>query len=153
MPIQHEQPPGIDFEVALHRWPRSWQVKKFAIVQKISEDLEAARRSRILRACKKKFWKLAAWQSRGARTVFVLEDDDIQNTSEHLVAEALLLAEQNVSDKRPDEIYLVTTYSDPWYGHIMRIDDKTYFDFSYETQHDRYWEIKPASLIDAIRPV
>jgi hypothetical protein len=151
MPILREQPPGVEFEVSLHRWPRSWRVKKFAIVQNIKEDLETARRARTLRACEKKYPKLAAWQERGARTVLILEDNDIQNTGDHLVADALLQAEQHVGCNRPDEVYLVTTFSDPWYGHVIRIDDKTYFDFSYETQHNRYWEIKPGSLIDALR--
>jgi hypothetical protein len=145
MPILHERPPGIDFEVSLHRWPRSWRVKRFAIVQKINEDLEAARRARILRACEKKYPKLAIWQSLGARTVLVLEDNDIQTTGDHLVADALLAAEKTVSCNRPDEVYLVTTFSDPWYGHVIRMDGKTYFDFDYETQHNRYWEIEPAS--------
>jgi hypothetical protein len=151
LPVQWERPPGIDFEVSLHRWPRSWRVKKFAIVQKIDEDLEAARRARILRACEKKYPKLAAWQNQGARTILVLEDNDRQVSNEGLVADALLLAEKNSSFNRPDEVYLVTTFDDPWYGHVIRIDDKTYFDFAYETQHNRYWEIKPAELIDIMR--
>jgi hypothetical protein len=153
LPILRERPPGIEFEVTLHRWPRSWHVKKFAIVQKIDVDLETARRARISRAREKKYPKLAAWQSKGARTVLVLEDNDIQNTGDHLVAEALLLAEQNVTCNRPDEVYLVTTFADLWFGHVIRIDDKTYFDFDYETQHNRYWEIEPASLVDALRRV
>jgi hypothetical protein len=114
---------------------------------KIGIDLEEARRARILRACEKKYPKLAAWQSRGARTILVLEDDDIQNTGDHLVADALLRAEQSIDCERPDEIYLVTTFSDLWFGHVIRVDDKTYFDFTYETQQDRFWEIQPNSLI------
>jgi len=153
MPIQREQPPGIDFEVSLHRWPRSWRARQFAIVQNTSEDLEIARRARILRACEKKYPKLAVWQDQGAKTVLILEDIDVQNTGDHLVADALLLAEQKTSCNRPDEVYLVTTFSDPWYGHVIRIGSKTYFDFDYESQSNRYWEINPASLIDAMRAV
>jgi hypothetical protein len=151
LPIQREQPPGCDFQVSLHRWPQSWHAKRFEIIQKISEDSESARRARILRACEKKYPKLASWKSQGARTVMVLEDNDVQNTGDHLVAEALLLAEQNVGCNKPDEVYLVTTFSDTWFGHVIRIDDKTYFDFAYEEQPNRYWEIKPASLIDVIK--
>ena len=149
MPIQSEQPPGVDFEVSLHRWPRSWHVKKFAIVQNINEDLEAARRARMLRAYKKKAPKLAAWQAQGARTILILEDNDIQNSSEHLVAEALLHAERNTGCGKPDEVYLVNTFSSAWFGHVVRIDDKTDFDFDYESQSDRYWEINPTLLVDA----
>jgi hypothetical protein len=151
LPIQTEQPPGISFKVSLHRWSRSWHAKRFAIVQKISEDLESARRARILRACQKKYPKLAVWGSQGARTIMILEDNDVQNTGDHLVAEALLLAEQTVGCNKPDEVYLVTTFSDPWFGHVIRIDSKTYFDFAYEVQHNRYWEIKPDSLVDVMR--
>jgi hypothetical protein len=97
MPIQHEQPAGVPFEISLHRWRRSWQAARFRIVQTISEDLEAGRRARIQRACAKKLPKLAAWQSHGAKSILVLEDNDIQNTGFHLVADALLLAEQNVA--------------------------------------------------------
>ena len=127
--------------MSLHRWPRSWRVKKFAIVQRITEDLETARYARILRACEKKYPKLAAWQAQGARTVLVLEDNDIQNTAEPLVAEALLRAERVLDCNKPDEVYLVTTFSDPWYGHVIRIGGTTYFDFSYEAQTDRFSEI------------
>jgi len=81
----------------------------------------------------------------------VLEDNDIQVSNESLVADALLSAEKNSSVKLPDEVYLVTTYNDPWHGHIIRIDNKTYFDFAYEDQSNRYWEINPAALIDALR--
>jgi hypothetical protein len=64
-----------------------------------------------LRACEKKFPKLASWQSRGAKSILVLEDNDVQNTGDHLVAEAGLAAEQSVNCSKPDEIYLVTTFS------------------------------------------
>jgi hypothetical protein len=150
--IHRAQPPGVPFEITMHKWPRSWHAAGFAIVQTLSGDKEAMRRARIERACKKKYPKLAAWQSKGARTIMVLEDNDIQVSNESLVADALLFAEQNSNMNRPDEVYLVTTFSDPWYGHVLRVDDKTFFDFPYEDQPNRYWEIKPAALIDALEP-
>ena len=82
----------------------------------------------------------------------VLEDNDIQVSNESLVADALLSAEKKLSVNLPDEIYLVTTYNDLWHGHIIQIDSKTYFDFAYEDQSKRYWEINPATLIDALQP-
>jgi hypothetical protein len=150
--IHRAQPPGVPFEITMHKWPRSWHAARFAIVQTLSGDKEAMRRARIERACKKKYPKLAAWQSEGARTIMVLEDNDMQVSNESLVADALLFAEKNSNINRPDEVYLVTTYNDIWHGHIIRIDNKTYFDFSYEDQSNRYWEIKPATRIDALRP-
>jgi hypothetical protein len=150
--IHRARPPGVPFEVTMHKWPRSWHAPWFAIVQTLSGDKEAMRRARIERACKKKYPKLAAWQSKGARTIMVLEDNDTQVSNESLVADALLSAEKKSSVNLPDEVYLVTTYNDIWHGHIIRIDDKTYFDFAYEDQSNRYWEINPAMLIDALQP-
>ncbi len=150
IPIKREQPPGVTFEVSLHRWRRSWQATPFRIVQTISEDLEASRRARILRACTKKLPKLAAWQDNGAKSILVLEDNDIQNTGFHLVADALLLAEQNVACSKPDEVYLVDTFSSLWFGHVIRVGGKTFFDF--EDQHGRSWEIDPTTLVDATEP-
>jgi hypothetical protein len=150
--IHRVQPPGVLFEITLHKWPRSWHAARFAIVQTMSGDKEAMRRARIERACKKKYPKLAAWQAKGARTIMVLEDNDIQVSNESLVADALLSAERNSNVNLPDEVYLVTTYNDLWHGHIIRIDNKTYFDFAYEDQSKRYWETDPATLIDALQP-
>ena len=149
LPIQVERPPGIPFDVSLHRWRRSWQVVPFRIVQKISEDLEAGRTARILRACQKKFSKLATWRSTGATTILVLEDNDIQTTGFHLVADALLQAEKAVPGTRPDEVYLVDTFSSAWWGHVIRVGTKTFFDF--EDHHGRSWEIDPTTLVDATR--
>jgi hypothetical protein len=110
------------------------------------------RRERIERACRKKYPKLAAWSAAGARTIFVLEDNDIQLSNESAVAEALLAIEKALDFKRPDEIYLVTTFNNPWLGHVVRIAEWDFFDYSYEEQPKRYWEINPATLIDALAP-
>lgn len=149
LPIVRENPPGVAFEVSLHKWRRSWQSIGFRIVQTISEDLEAGRRARILRACEKKFPKLAAWQTHGATSILVLEDNDIQTTGSHLVAEAFLQVEQSVPGARPDEVYLVDTFSNTWWAHVIRVGTKTFFDF--EDHHGRSWEIEPATLIDVTR--
>lgn len=58
LPIEHEIPPGVPFPVTMHRWPRSWRAKSFAIVQKIEGDLEAMRSVRIVKTCNDKFPKL-----------------------------------------------------------------------------------------------
>jgi hypothetical protein len=149
LPIIREKPPGVAFEVALHRWRRSWQPIGFRIVQLISEDLETGRRARILRACQKKFPKMAAWQRNGARSILVLEDTDIQTSGSSSVAEAFLEAEQSMPDSKPDEVYLVDTFSNVWWAHIIRIGTKTFFDFP--DYQGRSWEIDPAMLIDVTR--
>jgi hypothetical protein len=109
------------------------------------------RRDRIERACRKKFPKLAAWRAAGARTILVLEDNDIQVSNASVVADAVLSVERSLDCERPDEIYLIETFHDPWYGHVVRIDGKNFFDFSYEEQPTRYWEINPATLTDLMQ--
>lgn len=148
--VHRARPVGVPFEIALHRWPRDRHAKKFDIVQNVSSDLEAGRRERIERGCRKKYPKLAAWKASGARTILVLEDCDIQLSGEGVVAEALLQAERAIGGPLPDEVYLVTTFTSKWFGHIVRVDDKTFFDFAYEEQPNRYWEIDPASLADVM---
>ena len=108
--------------------------------------------TRIERACRKKYPKLAAWSAAGARTIFVLEDNDIQLTNVSVVADAVLAIEKALEFKRPDEIYLVTTFNNPWFGHVVRIAGREFFDYSHEEQADRYWEIDPATLVDALAP-
>lgn len=148
LPILYETPAGVPFPVTLHRWPRSWRAKSFAIVQKIEEDLEAMRSARVARACEKKFPKLAVWQARGAKSIMILEDNDIQNTSEVHVAQTFLSAEKASPHTKPDEVYLVTTFSNIWFCHIIRIGKKTFFDF--EDWVGRTWEVDPATLNDII---
>jgi hypothetical protein len=47
----------------------------------VVDRLEDSRNDRIERACKRKFPKLAAWKTRGARTVLILEGVDDQLTN------------------------------------------------------------------------
>jgi hypothetical protein len=149
-PIHRASLPGVPFEIALHRWPRSWHATNFSISQSIGGDREAMRRGRIERACRKKFPKLAAWRADGARTVLILEENDVQTTSTSAVASAFLSIEQSIDCQRPDEVYVVETFNEPWHGHTIRIDDKTFFDYAYEEQPLRYWEISPAAALTDI---
>jgi hypothetical protein len=59
--------------------------------------------------CERKFGKLAAWKrDHNARTVPVLEENDLFLTNHQLVADALSSAEAGLSNL-PDEIFLVST--------------------------------------------
>jgi hypothetical protein len=83
---------------------------------------------RIQRSCDKKFPKLSAWKrSHGARTILVLEDNDVQLTNEFLVADAFLPIAKGRADA-PDETYIVSTCASPWYAWSLLIDCRTYFD-------------------------
>ena len=84
------------------------------------DDLEAHRADRLREALRRKCPKLQRCKEDGARTVLVLESDDIALTNYVLVSEALAgpLAER---DDLPDEIYLVETEINYWVVHCMKL--------------------------------
>jgi hypothetical protein len=127
VPIQSVQPPGVPFHVSLHRWKTHIPPDRFQIVHMVT-DLESARKLRIEEACARKFPKLDAWRSsKGARTVLVLEDNDIQLTNPQNVFDTLKSVERKFSN-RPDEIYLVcTAIENPWYVWALRVDHRDYY--------------------------
>lgn len=59
---------------------------------------------------------MAVWQRNGARSILVLEDTDIQTSGSSSVAEAFLEVEQSVPGSKPDEVYLVDTFSNVLVG-------------------------------------
>ena len=81
-----------------------------------------------LRALGKKLPKLRRCKSEGARTVLVLESDDIALTEPNLVVDALagLQGEFTGELPFPDEIYFVDTASSegPWWVWLMKYDGK-----------------------------
>jgi len=67
------------------------------------------RTDRIRRACDKKFPKLAVWKRmHGARTILVLEDNDVQLNNQVVVTETYLPLSRARPDP-PDETYLLAT--------------------------------------------
>ena len=81
---------------------------EFGAVRDVPESLEDSRVSRLRTALGDKCPKLLACKNRGARTVLVLENDDIA-LSDHLsVREALERAAED-RDDMADEVYLVNT--------------------------------------------
>ena len=86
---------------------------------------------RLRRALSEKCWEHPNLQcckeEDGARTVLVLEDNDIALSEQSLIGTALagLLKELSGELKFPDEIYLVDTSIDPlWQVWPMKYDDK-----------------------------
>ena len=86
----------------------------FAVARIPDGDLEEQRFVRLRRALADKCPKLQHCKDRGARTVLVLEDDDIANSDSVVVREALNRAGEERTDL-PDEIYLVETKVNTWY--------------------------------------
>ena len=86
-----------------------------------NEELEACLADRLREALRRKCPKLQRCKEDGARTVLVLESDDIAHTNHLLVGECLaaLLSERT---DLPDEIYLVETEVKSWTVRCMKLD-------------------------------
>jgi hypothetical protein len=138
-------PPGVPFPVTLYRFNSLGLPAGFKIVHTLRGNREALRAERIRLACEKKFPKLAAWKvSDNARTILVLEDNDIQLTNQSVVADAFLSIAMARAD-RPDETYMLMTCAEPWYVWPILIDNITYFDLA-KRYHPIHLEIEPAVL-------
>jgi hypothetical protein len=124
------QPDGVSFTVSLHRFDGiSARMPRFQL-KHLAPSSTKSRATRLERACAKKFPKLNAWKhSDQARTILVLEDNDIQLTNQAIVAETFLPIAL-ARDDRPDETYLVSTCHEPWCAWPMLIGDRSYLDFA-----------------------
>jgi hypothetical protein len=72
-------------------------------------NLEEQRVTRLQTACRRKYPKLAKWKrDSGARTVLVLEENDLFLTNHWRIADALAQAEATTPDA-PDEVFMVST--------------------------------------------
>jgi hypothetical protein len=135
--------PGVPFEVKLYRLAGLVKPGSLQVVH-VVRDVESLRQARMRAALEKKLPKLSKWKEKfSARTVLVLEQNDIQLTNVHLVTDALLTAETQLTGIA-DEVYLVTSTITPWWVHFVRVDGRSYFDLT--NPDDRAWEIDPASL-------
>lgn len=125
-PIQKLRPRGVPFEVSLHRSQTLYEAGRFQMTH-VAKDVEQSRLERIGKACASKFPKLAAWKEAQARTVLVLEENDIQLTNFHTVLETLQEVERDRAD-RPNEIWLVSTTGRQWYVYPLRVDGRSLYD-------------------------
>jgi hypothetical protein len=141
---RRESAPGVPFGFALFRWsvPPCGLGRVFWRREFISADLEKARRPRLARVCDGKFGKLAKWKrDEGARSVLVMEENDLSSTNHQLVAEAMARAEAGRPDA-PDEIFLVSSIlPSPWWVTCLRRQGKNYYD-----DGERFHEVDPVSL-------
>jgi hypothetical protein len=97
-------------------------------------------------AIDKKFPKLASWKTNEkAKTILVLEQNDIQLTNPSIVADTFLPLASARQDW-PDETYLVASCLTPWYAWPILIGDKSYFDFA-QGDEVAMWEFDPATLV------
>jgi hypothetical protein len=151
-PLLSETAAGIPFPFSLHRWslkglvphgasPLSncFGVRPFVV----QYALDSARPIRLQKACEDKFPKLASWkQTHGARTVLVLEDNDISTTNEQVVTDTLLHVIQYMPHVA-DEIFMVNTcIANTWWVSCLRREEKTYYD-----EGERFHQVDPATLV------
>ena len=145
--MRYQTVEGIPFEMALHRVVLGGKPGKLSIVHLVErEPLEPGRLERIRRAYDNKMPKLSAWKEKGARTVLILEENDVQMTNHVLVANAVRAVELN-RQHLPDEIYLVSTAIDmQWHSWILRNSGIVYEELSYYGNSIN--DIDPTTLID-----
>jgi hypothetical protein len=147
-PFERESAAGVPFRFSLVRWSmRDFQHSplsgRFWLRPVVKGDVESARRERLKRTCDVKFGKLAKWrQDEGARSVLVLEENDLSLTNPECVAQALASVEIGRPDA-PDEIFLVSTsLPDLWWVTCLRREGKTYYD-----DGERFHEFDPTTLM------
>jgi hypothetical protein len=112
------------------------------------DNIDQLRTDRMQAAIDKKFPKLAAWKKdEDAKSILVLEQNDIQLTNPSIVADTYLpLA--TAREDRPDETYLVATCINPkWWIWPILIGDRSYFDIA-QSDEKLYWEVDPSELDD-----
>jgi hypothetical protein len=143
-PLDKVQPPGVPFPVSLYRFESMGFPPRLQITHRVS-DVDDQRETRIRAACVKKYPKLAAWKEAGARSILILEDNDIQLTNPQVVYDALAKIEPEFPS-RPDEIYLVGSWAKEWFIHALRIDDRTYYELS--EAGECMSEVDPSTLLD-----
>jgi hypothetical protein len=87
---------------------------------------------------------LNAWkQTYGARSVLLLEENDIQLTNAEVVAKAIDKI-VNGTTARPDEIHLVTTCTDTWW--VTPIWNGRFCYYDETNPGDRFWEVDRQNL-------
>jgi len=139
------QIPGVPFPVSLYRFEPPIIPGQHFQIRHVVTDHEKQRADRMKEAVDRKFPKLAAWKrDNKAKTIFVLEQNDIQLTNPAIVTETFLPLAAARQD-RPDETYLVASCLDPWHAWPILIGDKSYFDIAKSDDAD-HWEVDPATL-------
>src|SRR5262249_30894181 len=106
----------------------------------LTRGSDEPRTIRLQQTCDDKFPKLARWKrAESARTILVLEDNDIQLTNQSIVAEVFLPIALARADT-PDETYMVSTCTTPWYAWPVLVGSRTYFDFA-AASHPTHFEM------------
>lgn len=137
---------NVPFDLSLFRFEPPIVPGHYFQIKHTVENIAKLRTDRMQAAVVKKFPKLAAWKTNDkARTILVLEQNDIQLTNASIVADTYLPLTMARTD-RPDETYLVATCMSPnWWMWPILIGDRSYYDIAQSTETS-YWEFDPTKL-------
>ena len=126
--VRSTTPAGVPFPVRLDRFQTVISPDRFIVRHSINQSvLDAARRERLKTALDKKLPKLAAWQ---ARTILILEDNDVQLTDVATVFDTLENLRRSYQFW-PTEIYLVSSISlELWFVSTLLIDGRSFYDLA-----------------------
>lgn len=116
------QPLGVPFELMLCREPLNGQ---FCVRQIVPKDVEAKRTQVLYQSLKKRGQKVASYRLQGYRTILLLEDGvyDLSLGNKQSISQALVEAASHFQiEQLPDEVYLVTTFTDEWWFYRLRLD-------------------------------
>lgn len=137
-------PEGLPIEVTLSRqvhWNLDARFDGVLTLGRFGpEDVDAQRVAQMIRALDRKCPKLHRFKQAGARTVLVLEDADLSLSNHVMVSDAFEAACAGRADL-PDEVYQISTVTDPWTVWQLKHDDKIELS-------ETYWEFSTAVLED-----
>ncbi|MDF2366308.1 hypothetical protein [Sneathiella sp.] len=130
-----ERPRGFNYEVVMTR-REHWRIAdrqrgKLLVSRYAPEDVEIHRAKRLGIALDNKCPKLHLCAAEGARTVLILEDNDVALSNHILIWEALSEVMAGREDL-PDEIYLVDTSTSIWALWRLKYDEDIFLEDGWE---------------------
>jgi hypothetical protein len=142
------QPAGLPFVVSLVRFDGFRDMPGQVQLKHKTDPTDEARVPRLQRACDDKFPKLDWWKrSDHARTILAFEQNDVQLTNTPIVAATFLPIARR--DDVPDETYLVSTCTSPWYAWPILVSGRTYFQIAQTSRPVHFEMDATGHLIDA----
>lgn len=112
-----ETPPGVPFEVTLHR-DADYDSRLF-IMQNVPGDRDSLQRDRIRTALTRKCPKLLQATKEGRVSVLILESDDVALANRRAIAKATV-AELSARDDAPDMVVWARTSTRPWKAWLLK---------------------------------
>ncbi len=120
------RPPGFPYDVSLHRnahWSSSSRHDGVLLASRYApENVEEQRAVRLRTTLDRKCPKLQKCKEEGARTILVLEDNDIALSNYVLIGDGLVSLLEEFTNL-PDEIYLVETSVNTWSVRLLKCDE------------------------------